>query len=151
MPERFVDRIVWASTYQFLQVVADRFTDEHRRVLLAGEAAHLFAPFGARGLNSGVPDVRAAARAIATARQRTDARHAGAEIEEFAETRRAAALYNCAAAGLALDHMRANGPITRLRQARAARRARRGISAGAWLDSAPYGPRARDRDADAVY
>lgn len=151
MPERYVDRIQWASTYQFLQVVADRFTDDHRRVLLVGEAAHLFAPFGARGLNSGVPDVRAAARAIAAAQRATDARSAACAIDGFAESRREAAAYNRAAAGLALEHMRAHGPLTRLRQARAARRARRGARAGAWLDSAPYGPRARERGTDAVY
>ncbi len=151
LPERYVDRIQWASTYQFLQVVADRFTDEHRRVLLVGEAAHLFAPFGARGLNSGVPDVRAAARAIAAAQHAADTRSAAGEIDGFAESRRSAAEYNRAAAGLALEHMRAHGPLTRLRQARAARRARRGIRAGGWLDSAPYGPRARDRDAEGVY
>lgn len=151
MPEHYVERIEWASTYQFLQVVADRFTDEHRRVLLAGEAAHLFAPFGARGLNSGVPDVRAAAAAIVAALAAEDARGAAREIDAFAESRRSAALYNRAAAGQALEHMRADGPITRARQALAARRARRGYRAGAWLDSSPYGPRARDRDADAIY
>ena len=70
LPAYYADRVTWISTYQFLQVVADRFTDDHRRVLLAGEAAHLFAPFGARGLNSGVPDAIAAA----TARRH---RHAG--------------------------------------------------------------------------
>ena len=42
----------------------------HRRastVCLVGEAAHLFAPFGARGLNSGVPDALVAARSIRAA------------------------------------------------------------------------------------
>ncbi len=44
----YADRILWVSTYRFRQVVADRFTDARRRVLLVGEAAHLFPPFGAR-------------------------------------------------------------------------------------------------------
>src|SRR5690606_26066242 len=35
------------------------------RVLLAGDCAHLVAPFGARGLNSGVPDAENAAWKIA--------------------------------------------------------------------------------------
>ena len=53
---KYAEQITWISTYTFYQVVADSFTDENRRIILAGEAAHLFAPFGARGLNSGVPD-----------------------------------------------------------------------------------------------
>ncbi|WP_020221355.1 FAD-dependent monooxygenase, partial [Halarchaeum acidiphilum] len=51
--ERYRDRVEWVSTYQFKQVNAEAYTGEHDRVLLAGEAAHLFAPFGARGMNSG--------------------------------------------------------------------------------------------------
>ena len=39
---RYADRITWVSRYQFLQVVATRFADATRRVLLVGEAAHLF-------------------------------------------------------------------------------------------------------------
>lgn len=143
MPEQYADRVTWVSTYQFLQVVADRFADRYRRALLVGEAAHLFAPFGARGLNSGVPDAIAAADAIAVA---TDA-----AIDEFASTRRAAAEYNRDAAGLALRHMQARGLVLRAKRFVAAHRARRGRRAGAWLDAAPYGPRARDRSSDAIY
>lgn len=40
MDAKYADRITWVSTYQFLQVVAEDFTD--RRVVLVGEAAHLF-------------------------------------------------------------------------------------------------------------
>jgi 3-(3-hydroxy-phenyl)propionate hydroxylase len=50
------EHIQWTSTYLFRQVVAKTYTDPHRRVLLTGEAAHLFAPFGGRGLNCGVFD-----------------------------------------------------------------------------------------------
>ncbi|MGH3765192.1 MAG: FAD-dependent monooxygenase [Pseudonocardiaceae bacterium] len=46
--------IVWLSVYRFHERVADQF--QIGRVFLAGDAAHLFAPFGARGLNSGVQD-----------------------------------------------------------------------------------------------
>lgn len=152
MPERYAERVQWVSTYQFLQVVAERFADEHRRVLLAGEAAHLFAPFGARGLNSGVPDAVAAADAIGAAVNASDTATAVAAVDEFATTRRAAARYNRDAASTALRHMQARGLGIRMKRWRAARRAKRGDrDAGAWLDSAPYGPRARDRQIDAIY
>jgi 2-polyprenyl-6-methoxyphenol hydroxylase-like FAD-dependent oxidoreductase len=46
--------IVWSSLYRFHQKVASSFRDG--RVFLAGDAAHVMSPFGARGLNSGVQD-----------------------------------------------------------------------------------------------
>jgi 2-polyprenyl-6-methoxyphenol hydroxylase-like FAD-dependent oxidoreductase len=46
--------IVWLSTYRFHQRVAAAF--QAGRAFLAGDAAHLMSPFGARGLNSGVAD-----------------------------------------------------------------------------------------------
>ncbi|MDL4770855.1 MULTISPECIES: FAD-dependent monooxygenase [Thermomonosporaceae] len=53
----------WSSVYRFHSRVAERMRTG--RVLLAGDAAHLFAPFGARGLNSGVADAENAAWKIA--------------------------------------------------------------------------------------
>ena len=55
--------IVWKSVYRFQSRCADRL--RVGRVLLAGDAAHLFSPFGARGLNSGVADAENAAWKIA--------------------------------------------------------------------------------------
>ncbi|TDD73906.1 FAD-dependent monooxygenase [Actinomadura rubrisoli] len=55
--------VMWASVYTFHSRVADRM--RVGRVLLAGDCAHQFAPFGARGLNSGVPDAENAAWKIA--------------------------------------------------------------------------------------
>ncbi|MFA1541765.1 FAD-dependent monooxygenase [Actinomadura monticuli] len=46
--------IVWATVYRFHERCAERFASG--RAFLAGDAAHLYAPFGARGLNSGVQD-----------------------------------------------------------------------------------------------
>ena len=46
--------IVWATAYRFHERVADAFAAG--RAFLAGDAAHLYAPFGARGLNSGTQD-----------------------------------------------------------------------------------------------
>lgn len=55
--------VVWSSVYRFHSRIVDRM--RVGRVLLAGDTAHLVAPFGARGLNSGVPDVENAAWKIA--------------------------------------------------------------------------------------
>lgn len=46
--------IVWMTAYRFHQRIAGRFAVG--RCFLAGDAAHLYAPFGARGLNSGIQD-----------------------------------------------------------------------------------------------
>ena len=54
---------VWRSVYRFSSRVADRM--RVGRVLLAGDGAHVYAPFGARGLNSGVLDADNAAWKIA--------------------------------------------------------------------------------------
>jgi 2-polyprenyl-6-methoxyphenol hydroxylase-like FAD-dependent oxidoreductase len=54
---------MWLSVYRFHQ----RRVPDIRlgRVLLAGDAAHLMSPFGARGMNSGIADVENAAWKIA--------------------------------------------------------------------------------------
>jgi pentachlorophenol monooxygenase/3-(3-hydroxy-phenyl)propionate hydroxylase len=55
--------VVWSSVYRFSSRVTDRM--RVGRVLLAGDLAHQFSPFGARGLNSGVQDAENAAWKIA--------------------------------------------------------------------------------------
>ncbi len=137
---RYAQRITWVSTYQFLQVVARSLTDAHHRVLLVGEAAHLFAPFGARGMNSGVADAEAAARAIAAAVNMKDPATAARAIDEFSDERRSAALYNRDAASIALNYLQGKQWRTRLRKHAAAFAARWWEPAGKWLDTAPYGP-----------
>ncbi|UJR13050.1 hypothetical protein I4U23_000076 [Adineta vaga] len=143
VPPAYANHITWVSTYQFLQLVADDFAHKTtRRVLLIGEAAHLFAPFGARGLNSGVADAESAAIAVNTAlfysqKNREAARHA---IDTFVEVRRAAAMFNRYAAGEALSHLKPkNEMITK--QVEAAARAPTDKIASEWLEKAPYGPR----------
>ncbi|MBO2458192.1 FAD-dependent monooxygenase [Actinomadura violacea] len=59
--------VVWASAYRFHQRRAETFA--RGRVFLAGDAAHLYAPFGARGLNSGVQDAENLAWKIAFVRR----------------------------------------------------------------------------------
>jgi pentachlorophenol monooxygenase/3-(3-hydroxy-phenyl)propionate hydroxylase len=56
-------RLVWRSVYRFHSRVVDRM--RVGRVLFAGDAAHAFSPFGARGLNSGVLDAENAAWKLA--------------------------------------------------------------------------------------
>ncbi|MFF2462350.1 FAD-dependent monooxygenase [Streptomyces mirabilis] len=129
----YAERILWVSTYRFLRKVAASFSDPHRRVLLVGEAAHLFPPFGARGMNSGIADAAAAARAIADGTAEA--------VAGFAEVRRAAALFNSAAAGSALDHLRPHRRIVRVKQRAAAALAPVLPWCGSWLEHAPYGPR----------
>lgn len=55
--------LVWKSVYRFHSRIVNRM--RVGRVLLAGDAAHLVAPFGARGLNSGVLDAENAAWKLA--------------------------------------------------------------------------------------
>ncbi|MCB2175345.1 MAG: FAD-dependent monooxygenase [Actinomycetales bacterium] len=140
MPAGYADRVTWISTYQFMQLVASTFTDAHHKVLLAGEAAHLFAPFGARGLNSGVPDAEAAAQGIALAHAARTPALAVAGMEAAARARRSAALFNRDAAGEALAHLRPDAEAAERIRA-AAERAATDPEAGTWLEKAPYGPR----------
>ncbi|MEU9308873.1 FAD-dependent monooxygenase [Streptomyces sp. NPDC048256] len=129
----YADRILWVSTYRFLRKVAASFTDPRGRVLLVGEAAHLFPPFGARGMNSGIADAAAAAGAVAAGTPEA--------VAAFADVRRAAGLFNSEAAGLALEHLRPRRRTVRLRQRAAAALAPVLPSCGSWLEHAPYGPR----------
>jgi 3-(3-hydroxy-phenyl)propionate hydroxylase len=148
LPEAYGERVRWVSTYRFAQQVAARFTDARRRVLLTGEAAHLFAPFGARGMNSSIPDAVRAAEAVTRALELgPGGRAAEAEIDRFAAERKEAADYNRACASTALDHMLAQRPTHRLRQRAATALATAGLRAGAWLDAAPYGPKLTQRGA----
>lgn len=147
MPESYGERVRWVSTYQFAQQVAARFTDEHHRVLLTGEASHLFAPFGARGMNSSIPDAIRAVHAVRAALSAGDRAAAAAEIRAFATERKDAAEYNRACARSALEHMLAHRPSVWVRRRVAATVAAIGQKAGAWLDAAPYGPKLADRRA----
>lgn len=148
--EKYVERVTWVSTYVFMQVLAREFADRARRVLLVGEAAHLFAPFGARGLNSGIPDAIIAARAISTALDAPTAGEARSAVDRFAEARRTAAERNRAASNEALAHLAPTADSDLERRRAAAASAPADEAAGRWLDSAPYGPRLGRPDADGM-
>jgi 3-(3-hydroxy-phenyl)propionate hydroxylase len=81
--------VVWRSVYRFSARVVPRM--RVGRVLLAGDCAHLMAPFGARGLNSGVQDAENAAWKLAAVH---DGRSPESILESYHVERHAAALEN---------------------------------------------------------
>ncbi|MEP9362350.1 FAD-dependent monooxygenase [Nocardioides sp. CN2-186] len=93
--------VVWRTVYRFHARRASRM--RAGRVLLAGDCAHLMAPFGARGLNSGVADADNAAWRIAFAL------HGWGEGERLLEgydtERRAAAAENLAVTTRTMDFL----------------------------------------------
>jgi 3-(3-hydroxy-phenyl)propionate hydroxylase len=131
----YAEHVNWVSTYRFHQSVARSYTDDHNRVLLAGEAAHLFAPWGGRGLNSGVFDATDAAAAVAGALD--DPASARRLIARCAADRRKWGLHNRDVSSRALRRMRAADPVTQLQRQWAARLAPFVWPAGAWLANGP--------------
>jgi 2-polyprenyl-6-methoxyphenol hydroxylase-like FAD-dependent oxidoreductase len=86
--------LVWLSAYRFHQRVVPSF--RRGRVFLAGDAAHLMSPFGARGLNSGMQDAENLAWKLAYVR------HGWAPealLDSYDVERRAAALENLRVTG----------------------------------------------------
>jgi 3-(3-hydroxy-phenyl)propionate hydroxylase len=131
------EHVRWVSTYRFHQVVADSYTDIHCRVLLAGEAAHLFAPWGGRGLNSGVFDATDAARTIAQAVAAPDDARRRELIERSAEAGRRWGRHNRDISAKALRQMRGTDPVNRVKREVASRLAPAVWPAGAWLANGP--------------
>lgn len=92
--------VVWCTVYRFHSRCAT--TMGRGRVLLAGDAAHLMAPFGARGMNSGVADAENAAWRIAYAL------HGWADpsvVDGYDAERRAAAQENLAITTRTMDFL----------------------------------------------
>ncbi|WP_318503157.1 NAD(P)/FAD-dependent oxidoreductase [Bacillus sp. T3] len=141
MDPKYADRVTWVSTYRFHQVVANSFTDEKRRVILAGEAAHLFAPFGARGLNSGVPDVVIAVKGIEQALQAESEVERKQAIYAAANERRIAANWNRDCSTTALHHLQGDSPEMNLKRELAASLVPVAPRLGRWLEEGPYGPK----------
>jgi len=140
-PASYAENITWISTYTFYQVVAETYTDGHARIVLAGEAAHLFAPFGARGLNSGVPDAIIAARGIVTALRTEDKTAAKEVVLAAANERLYAGQYNRECSNLALEHIQGTSEDIRLKREISAFLAPHIPALGKWLDEGPFGPR----------
>ena len=100
--------LVWMTAYRFSQRLADAFVD--RRVALAGDAAHVMSPFGARGLNSGAADAENLAWRLATV-ARGDA--PAALLAGYTRERRGAAIENLAATDATMRFMAPHGPLRR--------------------------------------
>jgi len=135
----FPERVQWVSTYRFNRSVATSYTDPNARVLLAGEACHLFPPFGGgRGLNSGIADAIFSVEAIAAALAHPE--DATRIIRDVANERRQAGLKNRDAASNALARMEAATPWRKVQQRVAAVLAPRSDRIGRWFDRGPMGP-----------
>lgn len=91
---------VWLTVYRFHQRCADRW--RHGRVFLAGDAAHLMSPFGARGLNSGVAD---AANLAWKLRQVLGGTSPAELLDSYCDERLAAATENLTVTGQTMRFM----------------------------------------------
>jgi len=132
--------LAWATVYRFHQRLVDRF--RAGRVLLAGDAAHLVSPFGARGLNSGVADAENLAWKLplllaGLAPDRL--------LESYHLERRAAAVENQLRTDATMRFMVPHGPLRRLardailRGSLRARRLRRFVNSGRLAEPFAYG------------
>jgi len=103
--------VVWKSVYRFHTRLADRM--RVGRVLLAGDCAHLYAPFGARGLNSGVADAENAAWKLAMV-----AKGAAGEglLESYHTERHAAAVENAEVTTATMDFLVPQDEVGRRRR-----------------------------------
>jgi hypothetical protein len=101
--------LAWMTAYRFHQRLVERF--RVGRVLLAGDAAHLMSPFGARGLNSGVADAENLAWKLA---QVVRGEAADVLLDSYHHERRAAALENLALTDATMRFMVPHGPARRL-------------------------------------
>ncbi len=100
--------LAWLTAYRFHQRLADRF--RAGRVFLAGDAAHLMSPFGARGLNSGAEDAENLAWKLAAV-LRNDA--PGRLLDSYHHERRAAAAENLAVTDATMRFMVPHGRLRR--------------------------------------
>jgi 2-polyprenyl-6-methoxyphenol hydroxylase-like FAD-dependent oxidoreductase len=132
--------LVWVTAYRFHERVASRFRVD--RVFLAGDCAHLFAPFGARGMNSGCEDARNLGWKLAfvLAGEAPDAL-----LDTYDAERRAAALENLRVTGATMRFMAPPTALHRalrdaiLRASVRSRRVRRFVNSGRLAEPATYG------------
>jgi 2-polyprenyl-6-methoxyphenol hydroxylase-like FAD-dependent oxidoreductase len=122
--------LVWATSYRFHERVADAFTAG--RSYLAGDAAHLYAPFGARGLNSGTQDAENLAWKLAFVRRGWAP---ASLLDSYDAERRAAALENLRVTSATMDFLVPQTDQARRRREQVLDRALADPSAKARIDS----------------
>jgi len=101
--------LLWVTLYRFHQRLVERF--RAGRVILAGDAAHLVSPFGARGLNSGVADAENLAWKLTVI---LAGRASGDLLDTYHAERRAAALENLAVTDASMRFMVPRNRLRRL-------------------------------------
>ena len=127
--------LIWMTGYRFSQRLAAAFC--LGRVFLAGDAAHVMSPFGARGLNSGVADAENLAWKLA--RGAPDGL-----LDTYEGERRSAAIENLAATDATMRFMAPHGPLRRawrdlvLRLAPRSRWFRARVNSGRLAEPATY-------------
>jgi 2-polyprenyl-6-methoxyphenol hydroxylase-like FAD-dependent oxidoreductase len=99
--------LIWLTGYRFSQRLADAF--RRGRVFLAGDAAHVMSPFGARGLNSGVADVENLAWKLAAVLDGAP----DALLDSYEAERRPAARENLDATNATMRFLTPHGPMRR--------------------------------------
>lgn len=122
--------IVWRSVYRFHTRHVDRM--RVGRVLVAGDCAHLVAPFGARGMNSGVADAENAAWKIAFVLRGLAPERL---LESYHSERMAAALENIDVTSATMRFLAPQTPEERATRLRVLDRAVTDPSARAQVDS----------------
>lgn len=101
--------LVWLTAYRFHQRCAARFFAD--RCFLAGDAAHLMAPFGARGMNGGVEDARNLGWKLALV---LNGEASPALLNTYEEERRAAAEENIRVTSGTMRFMAPPTPVHRM-------------------------------------
>ncbi len=132
--------LVWMTGYRFSQRLADAF--RAGRVFLAGDAAHVMSPFGARGLNSGAADAENLAWRLAAA----VAGGSDELLDGYEAERRPAAIENLAATDATMRFMAPHGVAARawrglvLRMAPHSGWFRSRVNSGRLAEPAAYAP-----------
>jgi len=122
--------LVWCTAYRFHQRLVEHYRSG--RVLIAGDAAHLMSPFGARGLNSGTADAENLAWKLALV-LRGDA--PSALLDSYGEERRAAAVENLDVTDRTMRFMVPHGPLRRLARNAVLRSSLRIAAVRRWVNS----------------
>ena len=123
--------VVWATAYRFHERCAERFA-VRGRAFLTGDAAHLYAPFGARGLNSGIQDAENLAWKLAFVR------HGWAPpalLDSYHVERRAAAAENLRVTMATMEFLAPQTEAQRTRRRTALDRAVTDAGARSMIDS----------------